>query len=572
MVITNVVEKEALRKVQTETLNTLKDILLKSFGPYGSNTIICKDGAVPRYTKDGHTILSSVHVKGPIEESVHSDIEEETRTQAIKIGDSTTSITILSALIFEKLAEFEKNSILPPVDIVNAFKEVTEEIKKTIKCYGRDATIEDMYKISLISTNNNETLSNTLKFIYELYGMDVYIDVKASMNGTTYTKELNGMVLDCGFLDSTLINDPLKNTCEIYNPAIYVFEDPIDTVEMGAYLDVILRDNIMEPISKKEVDRIVPTIIMAPRISRDFSAYMGQIMNYMSQANSGQKGFLNIITNIQGCDVDQYADIRDFCGCKSIKKYIDPEVQKEQIELGNAPTVENIHTFAGTAELVSSDYNKTTFINPAKMYDQDGNPSELYQQRISFIENSINTLKIEGNNTTDIYNFKKRLNSLKGKMVEVYIGGVTIADRDQERDLMEDAVLNCRSAAMAGVGYGANFEGLRASEEVYMNFKRSDEQEEDIKTQLANIIHSAYLEITHELYRSKNLSDDDLHDKVDKSLEYGCPCNLRTDKFDHTVLSSIDTDICSLDTISKIITIMATSNQFLLPSFNVNNY
>lgn len=59
--ISNVVNKETLRRVQIETMNSLKDILLKSFGPYGSNSIIYsgKD-ALPRYTKDGHTILGSI--------------------------------------------------------------------------------------------------------------------------------------------------------------------------------------------------------------------------------------------------------------------------------------------------------------------------------------------------------------------------------------------------------------------------------------------------------------------------------------------------------------------------------
>ena len=50
------------------------------------------------------------------------------------------------------------------------------------------------------------------------------------------------------------------------------------------------------------------------------------------------------------------------------------------------------------------------------------------------------------------------------------------------------------------------------------------------------------------------------------------PLNIRTEEFDVNVLSRINTDICVLDTISKIITIMATSNQFLLPIINANIY
>jgi chaperonin GroEL len=182
--ISNVVNKETLRRVQIETMNSLKDILLKSFGPYGSNSIIYsgKD-ALPRYTKDGHTILGSIQFNGPIESSVLTDIEEETRTQAMKVGDSTTSVTILSALIFNKLAEYEEQSESTPAEIVRVFKSVTERIKNTIKSHGREATIQDMYDIALISTNGDEDLANELKVIYNNFGLDVYIDVKPSLTG-----------------------------------------------------------------------------------------------------------------------------------------------------------------------------------------------------------------------------------------------------------------------------------------------------------------------------------------------------------------------------------------------------
>ena len=218
---TNIVSKDVLRGVQLKTMEILKEALSKSFGPYGSNTIIYKEGALPRYTKDGHTILNSIQFAGEIEKSVLTDILEETRTQAIKIGDSTTSITILSYLIFNALVNFEgARDYMTPASIVSSFKEVANAICDTIKKNGRLATIDDIYNIALISTNGNEYLANTLKNVYEEYGLDVYIDVKASMNGTTYLKEINGMTMDCGFLDPTLINDVEKNACVINNPKI----------------------------------------------------------------------------------------------------------------------------------------------------------------------------------------------------------------------------------------------------------------------------------------------------------------------------------------------------------------
>lgn len=572
---TNIVSKDSLRKVQLDTMETLKEALSKSFGPYGSNTIIYKENALPRYTKDGHTILNSIQFSGEIEKSVLADIEEETRTQAIKIGDSTTSITILSALIFKALSEYEKNSNMTPTHIVKTFKMITEEICEKIKSNGRKATLEDIYNIALISTNDDRKLASMLANVYDEFGLDVYIDVKASMNGTTYLKEINGMTMDCGFLDPTLINDTEKNACVINNPKIYAFKDPIDTIEMGAFLDAILYKNIIKPIKDKDASKMVPTIIMAPRISRDYSSFMDQLMQSMAAAPAANRGWLNIITDIQGCDMEQFEDICDLCGCKYIKKYLDPEIQKQDIEKGYAPTPETVDSFCGSAEKVTSDAGKTTFINPANMYNDDGTNTQLLDQRLDYLEKQISKLEVEGNNTTDIYTLKKRLNSLKGKMVEIYIGGVTVADRDAERDLLEDAVLNCRSAALSGVGYAANFEGFKASNSVYKYYKSlSNTHCYDTEIDIAKIILDAYIQISKVLYSTipSGFSDEELNHIYEESLVQDCPYNITTGKYDGKVLTSINTDICTLTTISKIITLMATSNQFVLPSLNINKY
>jgi chaperonin GroEL (HSP60 family) len=336
---------------------------------------------------------------------------------------------------------------------------------------------------------------------------------------------------------------------------------------MGLYLDIILQDNIIKPLNEKKLDKVVPTIIMAPRLSRDYSSYIDMLMQSIAQAPAVNRGLLNIITGIQGCDEAQFGDICDLCNCKYIKKYLDEEIHKKDIKSGLAPTRNTIHNFAGTADLVKSDAHKTTFVNPAGMYKADGSTSDLFNQRIDFLQGQIDKLTIEGNETTEIYNCKKRLNSLKGKMVEIYIGGVTVADRDAERDLMEDAVLNCRSAALNGVGYAANFEGLRAAYEIEVKNMTPVIYNTE---QYFKLILESYIEISKMLY--KTADSDNANEIVFESLKRDCPYNLVSKEYDKKVLTSIDTDVCILETISKIVTLMVTANQFILPTINMNQY
>ena len=160
--ISNRVDKATLRAVQIKTLDDLKDILAQSFGPMGSTTIIRKQGTFNRYTKDGHTILSNVHFKGEIEESVREDIEALTRHTVLGLGDSSTSIVLLAAILFKKMAKLEKELNIPPADLITEFKKVIKDICDLIERRGTEATAEDIYKIALISTNNNEELAKVL--------------------------------------------------------------------------------------------------------------------------------------------------------------------------------------------------------------------------------------------------------------------------------------------------------------------------------------------------------------------------------------------------------------------------
>lgn len=585
----NRIKKDVLRAVQGETINQLADILKASFGPMGSTTIIRKPNALNRYTKDGHTILTNIEFKGDIEQAVKEDIEALTRNTVLGVGDSSTSIVLLAALIFNRLADLEMTTDVSPSMIIDFFKKSVEKITKKIESYKRETDLDAIYKIAITSTNNDEDLSMMLYQIYKQYGMQVFIDVVTSTTQDTIVKEYDGLTLNSGYSENIFINNTSKGICSIRNANIYAFEDPIDTPEMAVFLDKILYDNIYQYYeSQGKKGELKPTIIMAPKISRDLSSIMDILVQFLSQIpNDNAKPPIEIITNIY--DTDTYLDIARLCGCKTIKKYIDPKIQEKDIKAGIAPTPETIHTFAGTADLVESDLSKTKFVRPGKMYNKDGSTSDTFNSMIKYLEAELDKAIKEGEDIQVRGTLKRRLNALKANMVEVAIGGITVADRDAKRDLFEDAVLNCRSAAENGYGYGANFEGLIAALEVVAEAK-TNKTIDDVLIDLLDsegkyytvgemdeLIASAYIELLRILYRTK-FGYRDSTDYIIESVRVRCPIDLRCDSveradwYNSKVLSSIKADIIVLETISKIVTLMITSNQFLTPSYLTNLY
>ena len=168
-------------------------------------------------------------------------------------------------------------------------------------------------------------------------------------------------------------------------------------------------------------------------------------------------------------------------------------------------------------------------------------------------------------------------------MAEFLVGGVTIADRDATKDLVEDAVKNCKSAIKYGVGYAANFEGLRASIENiehHIHDARSYIASDDTKAEddIAILLFNAYFNISEILYGTVCRDQEKVEEYVYQSIENEAPFNISSGELPNKedkgtdVKCAIMLDIQVLDTLSKIIGKMATCNQLLVQAPKLNYY
>lgn len=552
-----------MRKIQKETLGIISDSLIKSFGPMGSTTAIVKNidkngvNINIEYTKDGHTIVKAIQFLNPIERSVQDMLTELTRFVVKEVGDGTTSAIILCKIVFDALCNSDEFKNKSAKELIYTMSDAIDKVSDAILSMGKDCTIDDIYNIALISTNGNENIAGSIRSVYEKYGLDVMIDVGISTEIDNIIKEYDGMTLETGFTDICFVNDRTKNTASIKNPKIYCFNDPIDTPEMLSLLDNILYNNILRSFQQGSVYEPVPTVIFGRSLSPDSSSYFETIVKLMN-TYPGQVPLLMVT------DIHQeylYEDIAKMCGAPFIKKYLNPELQQMDIDKGLAPTDKTILDFCGHAELVQSDQLKTKIINPAKMFNEDGTYSNEYKMMVSYLKTQIEKCKQEDAGIEQISRAKRRYNSFKGNMVDFLVGGVTLADRANLKASVEDAVLNCRSAAVNGVGYGANYMAWKAIHDLLKN---------DNNIAL-RILYSAYTTLLKTLYGT-SYSEDKVNEIITISYDKGCPLNIATGEYDGKVLSSIKSDVIILETIKKILTLMYTCNQYLVQDPMHNPY
>ena len=349
-------------------------------------------------------------------------------------------------------------------------------------------------------------------------------------------------------------------------------------------------------LGKKSDISLHPVVVICPVISRDANSYIDQLINSFTNMPIEQKPRFCIVANITN-DNGYLLDIMKLTGAKFIKKYIDKESYENDRKNGLAPTEDTITTFAGFAEKVVVDAISTKIINPKNMYDENGEYTQFYKNYIAQLEDLLEKYNETREELVKIGTLKRRINILKANMVDLFVGGIGTTDRMALSDSVEDAVLNCRSAAVDGVGYAANYEGLKAIntilKQVTADFHSAreeyskDEDNEDLKArvndlaikyEVSNLIGVSYTELVSKIYLP--YTDDDVTKATqiialslaNKNTEERCPFNIITEKFDSTVLTSIKTEPAILDSISRIITMLFNTNQFILPDPRFNIY
>lgn len=589
--VSNIVPKNVLREVQLETIERIANALANSYGPSGSTTLIrkgddVKGSGVTAYTKDGHSILGSIKFNKPIEMSILDDLKDITRNTVKTVGDGTTSAVILSYEIFRALNEIiSDHANFTEKAVVAELQKVVKDITTIIENSKQKPTIDKIYQIALTSTDGNEEVASSIREIYEQFGLGVYIDVGISNTTNHMVKTYEGLTIDGGYFNPCFINRAKDAVSELQNPNIYIFEDPIDNNYTLNLCYKIVEQNLIAPLTKyntlvqqgnqAEADAVIAnelkaTAIITPTFGRDIRSQMDSIIDMMSSSKIEQRAPLTIITGMT--DVDRLADLAAMTGAKTIKKYVDPEVQKSDVEKGIAPTLDNVATeFGGKAELLVADTKTTKVINPELMFvnDEEGKRvfSSEYNNLLASLEAQLAQLDTVKESATEVNVLRRRIQSLKCNMVDYLIGGVSYTDRDALKDAVEDAVLNCRSAAKEGIGYAANFEGLRAAYEV----AEVTSNLSPIREAVSNAVFKAYANTVARIYVDYMAVEDIEQDDLIKTLiERNKPIDVTGN--DREVLSSIKTDPTTLQAIVDIVGLMFKTNQFLCPIPDMNTY
>ena len=165
----NVLEEEEFKERYEFVFNKVAKALTRTFGPYGANTIKEYDSFVTS-TKDGWQVLKYIKFNDRVLSVILNTLVDICNKVQTRVGDGTTTSIVSSDKLLSEIRESEIFKTMRPKEFMSKFGEVVDEICKKIDQMSikidPNKNLEDIKNIALISTNDDEFVSN---MIYDIY-------------------------------------------------------------------------------------------------------------------------------------------------------------------------------------------------------------------------------------------------------------------------------------------------------------------------------------------------------------------------------------------------------------------
>ena len=240
----NVISKEEFEDHVERVAYLLWETLSKSFGPYGSNTIIHRH-PYSHITKDGFTIAKSLsfNVKDTFtNQAIATMFTDICGRMNTTVGDGTTTAIVATYNIYKAYVEV-RSSLLDrgflPRDLLYRSEYLKDQIRSALKEMAvridvpmegkttEESIVENIRKVVSVSSNGDESITNTITSLYQKFGYPL-ITCEKSIDGEERVHEVEGFRLPLNITDQMYVNsddglmrleeaDVLVFTCKITN-------------------------------------------------------------------------------------------------------------------------------------------------------------------------------------------------------------------------------------------------------------------------------------------------------------------------------------------------------------------
>ena len=425
------------RSRMVEGVNILANAVKVTLGPKGRNVVIERSYGGPMVTKDGVTVAKEIELHDKLQNMGAQMVKEVASRTASDAGDGTTTATVLAQAIVKEGMKFVTAG-LNPMDLERGIDQATRAAVDALSAISKPCdTNEEIAQVGSISANGDAAIGQMIADAMARVGKEGVITVEDGKSLQDELEVVEGMQFDRGYLSPYFINNQDKQTVELDNPFILLFDKKISNIR-----DMI---PVLEAVAKAGK----PLLIVAEDVEGEALATL--VVN-------------NMRGTVKTCAIKapgfgdrrkaMLEDLAILTGGKVIAEELGYTLDKVTAEdLGMAARVEiskeNTIIIDGAGDAVA-------------------------------IENRVKAIRTQVEEATSEYDREKlneRVAKLAGGVAVIRVGAATEVEMKEKKDRIDDALHATKAAVEDGIVPGGGVALVRAKQAIVnLQGANSDQQ------------------------------------------------------------------------------------------------
>jgi chaperonin GroEL len=218
------------RLKMVQGVNVLADAVKVTLGPKGRNVVIERSFGGPHITKDGVTVAREIELKDKLQNMGAQMVKEVASKTATDAGDGTTTATVLAQAIVKEGMKFVTAG-LNPMDLKRGIDRATHAAVDALSAISKPCdTTEEIAQVGTISANSDASIGKMIADAMERVGKEGVITVESGKSLQDELEVVEGMQFDRGYLSPYFINNQDKQTVELDQPFILLFDKKITNI------------------------------------------------------------------------------------------------------------------------------------------------------------------------------------------------------------------------------------------------------------------------------------------------------------------------------------------------------
>ena len=595
----NKINKESLNERMLSIATDVAEALIPTYGPYGACTLIQSVDSVYS-TKDGWTVLQNLtYGYNGVNNALKKLIQDCAQSVLLKVGDGTTTVTLLAQQIYKRVYE----SILSKGTPYN-----TKELESTLKCVVDDICNKLMSSCNMITDDNMEKTIRSIascstnwddemaEYIVDIYKTTKNPIIKFENSGTenSYVKYTSGYDIKGEImLANQYLTDRTTGECKIENPAILMFDYALKKEMLN--IIVFIADMYANTENKT-------LVVLAPDFQPDFVNGLMSVNMSRTRAHKPyvscvpfkyyvhgktEKDCAEDLCILLGTDmisqgnmdmVEMFSDVENAVIMKNnaMKDSTISEEDRNRYMEEERNTImaayEYLKTISGSCESIVA--TEKYFLATGLTYANEKLIDERKEKLVHEIELETKEAAALSMITNGVRFKRIRLGKLQCNMGTIYVGGFGDANLKSKRDALDDATKACEAAYRDGVIVGGGVAAIRA----IMNIEHDVCSEEESSTRnnnlyetLMNIIKESYISVVSIMYGNKYGDSDtsiNVRETILEAAKSNIGYNLITDEFDESLITPVSGEIEILKGCMSLVSVMVCSNQLVFHDIN----